>query len=144
MAKNLPQRIEPARLCDIGAKLEGHIPLKNMTRLADVLREKTGEMAVLLQFGKDKQGFRTICGKIQGQLMLTCQRCLQPFPYNVDLAVNLSPVATEKAALPAGFEALLVSDQPMPLVEIIEEELMLSLPIIAKHQEGECSVSKEL
>lgn len=142
MAKNLPQQIEPIPLCNTGVSLEGEIPVKRLSRLAELVGDNSGQIAISLQFGKDKHGFRTICGKIQGQLVLICQRCMQPMPYNVAVDIRLSPVFNEGQAanLPKDFDPLYVTEEPVSLKELIEDELLLNLPIVAKHQNGECSV----
>lgn len=142
MAKVLPRQIDPMRLCDMGAKLEGEIPLQAMKRIAELVAEKNGTAAISFVFGKERQGFRSICGKIVAHLVLTCQRCLQPMPYDLELKVALSPVYNEGQAanLPKDFDMLLVGEEPMLLVDIIEDELLLNLPIIAKHKDGECPV----
>lgn len=141
MAKNtLPRNIEPLHLTDIDATLQGELAVGNMPRLAALLREKEGKAVFSLKFGKDPQGFRSICGKIHAQLILECQRCLQPMAYTLDLAVKLSPMLTEKRmdSLPNDFEPLLVTEESILLSDIIEDELLLNLPLVPKHEAGVC------
>lgn len=145
MAKMLPKQIDPLHLCDRGARLEGEVALAGLKRVAEVTHEKTGVIKISLEFARDKQGFRTICGKIAGHLQLVCQRCMQPLTYPLDIAVKLSPVMTEAQAknlqgLPKDFDALIVDSESMLLADMIEEEIILNLPIIANHEAGKCPV----
>ncbi|MGB6976162.1 MAG: YceD family protein [Gammaproteobacteria bacterium] len=146
MAKGqLPKEIEPIRLADRGAVLQGSLSFQEMPRLLEVIVNTVGEIYIFLNFAKDEQGIRSICGKIQTTLALTCQRCLQPVAYPVDVAVRVWPVASESeiAEMPENYDPLLVTAEPMRLTEIIEEEILLSLPIVAKHATGKCPVKLE-
>lgn len=138
MAKlTLPKLIEPLRLVERGAVLQGKLKLQDMLRLSELLAEKTGDVQFQLQFEKDAQGLPCIYGRICCQLVLACQRCLRSLPYYFDLVVKLCPVLTDAAAgrLPEGYEPLIVAEEPMPLSEIIEDELLLNMPIVARHEQ---------
>lgn len=143
MSKNiLPHSIEPLHLTDMGATLQGELAINALPRLAALLYDPQGQVAFSLKFGKDSQGLRSICGKIHTLLILECQRCLQPVTYNVDLDVKLSPMLTEKGinSLPDDYEPLLVTEEPILLADIIEDELLLNLPLVPKHEEGDCKI----
>lgn len=139
--QSLPRLIEPLRLSERGAELEGELPLQGMQRLGELVMEKTGQVRIQLQFEKDAQGLHCIYGRICCRLVLTCQRCMRPLDYNFDIAVKLSPVRTDAAAerLPSGYEPLMITDGLMPLSDIIEDELLLNMPIVPKH-ETQCPV----
>jgi uncharacterized protein len=79
---------------------------------------------------------------LKGRLHLICQRCLQ------DCAVDLAEkrrfilLATEEEAddYPVGDEDQepLVASQQFNLLNTIEDEILLSIPLIPKHPEGFC------
>ena len=79
---------------------------------------------------------------LQGRIHLICQRCLQDCA--VDLAENrrFVLVATEEEAdaypLEDEEQEPLVASQHFNLLETIEDEVLLSLPLIPKHPEGFC------
>jgi uncharacterized protein len=139
-AKSLPKTIEPIRLTDIGGQLQGQISFAGMARLKNLLHEKMGKAEIKLTFGKDLQGIRNISGKIDSEIVLKCQRCLQPVAYKLAVPVKLSPIFNDAGAdnLPEEYEPLLVKEESMALVDLVEEELLLSLPIVAKHELGTC------
>ncbi len=140
MSERLPIFVDPIRLADTGRELEGSIRLAEMDRLASYLVEKEGEVAVELSFGVDDQGVRYLHGRIRGQLELPCQRCLGPVTVPVDRVIDLGLVTSEVEAerLDAGYEPLMVSGRSMRLSDIVEDELLLALPMIALHPPSVC------
>ncbi len=134
MLKNLPTLIDPKRLALHGAHLKGQVALAEMSRLHENLCEIRGDVHIDWLFATDEQNRTTIQGKVQTQLFLQCQRCLQPMSYPIDAKVALM-VVTEKQKndLPAGYEALTLTSTPISLITLIEDELILALPIVAMH-----------
>jgi uncharacterized protein len=79
---------------------------------------------------------------LNGELHLICQRCLKP--YVAQLAENrqflLLASEAEADAYPIEDDELepLVASQHFNLLETIEDEILLSLPLIPKHPDGAC------
>ena len=64
---------------------------------------------------------------------MICQRTLEAFAWPVSLSVHLGLIRLEadEAALPPGYEPLLVAgDGGLRLSDVIEDELILALPIV--------------
>ena len=139
----LPRVIEPLKLIEQRIDLEGTIALSDCERLREVLLDLEGDISVALQFGKDEQGQRVISGSLKAEVTMECQRCLQPVKLAVQGKINLAVARHEDAvkALPGYYDPLLLEAPEVELLPLVEQELMLSLPIVAKHPEGECSVS---
>ena len=81
-------------------------------------------------------------------LPLTCQACLQPYLESLDSDRDYILFETEEEAEAWDFdeenqdaEDALVSSDTFNLLETIEEELLLSLPLSARHPVGECQPS---
>jgi uncharacterized protein len=62
--------------------------------------------------------------------------------YPVDIELSLALVATEAQAdsLPDGYEPLVLDSPMLSLIALVEDELILALPIVALHPDSECSV----
>jgi uncharacterized protein len=79
---------------------------------------------------------------LNGRLQLVCQRCLQDCA--VDLAEARRFVLVDSEAQADGFpmedeeQEPLVATQHFNLLETIEDEILLSLPLIPKHPDGFC------
>jgi uncharacterized protein len=79
---------------------------------------------------------------LKGRLHLVCQRCLQECALDVEENRHFFFVASEAdaEAYPMEDDQLepLVASQQYDLLETIEDEILLSLPLIPKHPEGVC------
>ena len=79
---------------------------------------------------------------LKGRLHLVCQRCLQDCAVDLDENCRFLLVATEDEAdaypLEDEEQEPLVVSQHFNLLETIEDEILLSLPLIPKHPEGFC------
>jgi len=79
---------------------------------------------------------------LKGRLHLICQRCLQDCAVELDEKHRFILVLTDEEAdaYPIEDEELepLVVNQHFNLLETIEDEILLSLPLIPKHPDGFC------
>lgn len=144
--ERLPVHIDPIRMAESRRLLQGHLALVEMTRLGEALEDTDGEVAVSLEFGTDNEGIRYMRGRIQAEVSLECQRCLESMRYPIDseFALALVHSAAEAEALPSHYEPLLVEGEPLFLRDIIEDELILALPIVAVHAPEECRLDSSL
>lgn len=142
----LPDKIDPWRLTAEGGRLEGALALASLPRLAAELEHAEGEVRVALATGVDAQGFRHITGRLQTGIALICQRCLGPLQWPLDIAVSLALVRNETMAdrLPEQYEPLLVADGLISVADLVEDELLLALPLIPLHNHvQECATHVE-
>lgn len=140
MKERLPDRTDPYRLAQRGAVLSGEMPLAGMSRLAGSLVECEGVVEVDLRFGKDERGVAMVAVSLRTELSLICQNCLEALRYPVAVETVLGLVGSEAEAerLPEAYEPLLVGDEPFYIKDLVEDELILALPIIPRHPESSC------
>ncbi|MGF1613756.1 MAG: DUF177 domain-containing protein [Gammaproteobacteria bacterium] len=141
MSKGLPELIFPLQFARSGRSLQGRIPVARMERLAESLYSTAGEMRVELRFRRGNKGCLCVEGLIQGELRLVCQRCLESLPWlaHCEVRLGLIPTATAQEYLEPGYEPLVAQeDSPLPLAPIIEDELILALPIAPMHPKDQC------
>lgn len=141
MPRNLPDRIAPWHLAQSGQQVRGQLPLARMPRLAPVLLNQQGEAKVELVFGCDMGGRSYVHGHIKARLQLICQRCLQPLDWPLDIQVRLALMMAEAGIKewPDGYESWVVAWEEMAsLWSLMEDELLLALPIAARHRVDEC------
>ncbi len=83
---------------------------------------------------------------VQGEMVLTCQRCMGDLPHGIVLDRRLH-LARDEAELERLEEALgldgevILAGGKLNLVELVEDEVLLGLPLVPKHELGECSGS---
>ncbi|MGH8581739.1 MAG: YceD family protein [Gammaproteobacteria bacterium] len=132
--------IEPLRLAGHGIALSGSLPIARMRRLAGQLCDDAGEAGARLRFERRADGSRTLQGQVSAGLRIRCQRCLEPMEINIDTPIRLRLVSDPSG--PAGspdFDDLPVGTEPLSLVTLIEDELLLALPIAPMHEPRHCA-----
>ena len=137
MAKGLPTFINPSALAEKGVVLQGDISLEKMTRLADSLYNTEGQAHIDWSFSLDNQERVLIQGSVQTELAMECQRCLEVLLLPVDISVALMSLhkdQTEDNLLP-DFEVLNLEAIPVLLTALVEDELILALPLVAMHEQ---------
>ena len=139
----LPQKVDPFRFAENEVNLEGIIPLKDMERLLPSLQSDDGSVAVKMVFEVDEQGTHVVRGHYKTHLTLQCQRCMAAFEYEVSGNLLLGIVSDEEEidALPKGYDAAIIKDGSLIIKDIIEDELILSLPIVPMHDADDCKIA---
>ncbi len=139
-AARLPATVDPAKLADAGARLSGDLPLKAMDRLRAMCVDDETQACVVLQFERSGEpGLRRIWGDITITLHVACQRCLQPMSLVLDVHPSLIVVVLDQDSelLTQGTDVV-VADKPVRLARIVEDELLLAMPMIPMHDVSEC------
>ena len=141
---SLPSRIDPWRLTAEGGRLEGALALAALPRLVAELNRTDGVASVALVASVDRQGVRFIKGAVRTEVELVCQRCLGPLRLALDVTVSLGLVRSEAEAdrLPEEYEPLVVPEGIMHVADLVEDELLLALPRIPRHDDvRDCEVN---
>lgn len=138
----IPLQVEPRKLADRGISFTGEIPLAKFTRAAELLINTDGAVHVSVAFSRDEQGLPLVRLELAAQVAMQCQRCLENAEISVSGRYNYvvvrSAAQAESIALPDNYDALESSDEPLDLLALVEDELLLCLPIVPKHPQGEC------
>jgi uncharacterized protein len=75
---------------------------------------------------------------VHGSVWIECQRCLSPYSQHLDVDATYRIVATEEEAdeypLDDDEVEVIVGSRQFDLVDLIEEELLLALPLVPKHE----------
>lgn len=147
MEKFIPEHIDPFRYAEQNLHIDGVVKIADMQRLSSNLSSIGNDIvAVNLQFGVDEQKITFLKGHLATKLTLQCQRCMEPFIYEIISDFHLGIVSTldEANALPEHYEPALAKEGNLALRELIEDELILNLPIIPRHEPEDCKVKLPL
>ena len=82
---------------------------------------------------------------VSAQPEVVCQRCMQPMRWPVKVKSRIALVSDYNAAdrVPEGLEVFLVEADSVSVRDLVDEEILLALPNVARHEEGsECAGSK--
>lgn len=115
----------------------GRWPLRDLPRLRASLAALDGELDYAIHGRHDAMGRRALQLKLRGVLKLSCQRCLETMdtPLEVDAMLVLASSEAEldaDADDPSAPDRVLASRE-MPIRELIEEEVLLSIPFAPRH-----------
>ena len=145
MSPDLPLRIEPKRLARIGETIAGEYAIHDMQRLVELLYDSTGKVIFSLDFIFDNgQNIPLIKGSIEAQVNIPCQRCLGGMEFKIDNPVFLGITNSRSGSvsLPDECEPLQLDEDSILLQDLIEDELILALPISAMHNAHECNATE--
>lgn len=139
-----PGRFDALELAARGETLAGEVDLARRPRVADRLApEVPALIAWQIAGGRDELGRPTLRITIEGSLPVVCQRCLQPFeaPIAQRSELLLARDGTELKRLDAEASEVVLAAAPLEALGLIEDEMLLSLPFVPRHPEGQCPAS---
>lgn len=139
-----PQRLDVKAFAQAGGRLAGHDSLLKYERLAkeakglhpDLLVDWEALGEVRLPEGGAGQVWLRI--KARATFPMECQRCLTPVDVPLELEREFRFVADEATAEALDDECeedLLAISRDFDLHELIEDELLMALPVVPKHEE---------
>ena len=145
MRPHQPTRLDVSAFARAGATLEGTVPLLDLPRLLASTSAPSdtppGEAAWRAQghwrqpLGDQPQLRLQL--QAHARVWLTCQRCLQPAAHELAVARTLRFVPTEEEAARLDEaeeeEDVLALPRMLNLHELVEDELILALPLVPRH-----------
>ncbi len=117
----------------------------HLSRLGESLAEVGNQLSWGLVGGVAADSKPWLRLKVVGKLMLCCQRCLEPMQYDLDLE-SLFFLVPDEGSIPLDEDNLddqeyLVADEKMQVLDLLEDEILLALPLAPKHDPNECRAS---
>jgi len=130
-----PVQVDPLKCIEQDAKFSGSIAVSKLDRLQGFLANDNGETQVEIHFGHDEQGVPLLRGQCQAKVHMTCQRCMNPVEVDVQTSFELGIVFSDEKAkhLPKQYEPIIMESDSIELLPVIEDEMILSLPMFAYH-----------
>lgn len=134
---------DPAELLDVaalvahGSELEFEFELESLGRIAPLLSDRRGAARGRFRFHGEADS-ATADGHVKATLLMTCQRCMGEVAIAVDAECRLVFADSESAVMQVAADRELVTTQGgrISLAELVEDELLLALPLVAVHSEG--------
>jgi len=145
MSREFPDFVDPWKAADGRRTFQGTMPLKWMKRLAGMLAPEDSVQQAKLQaredagfrarFAYDEQGLVTIRLSVETDLALVCQRSLKPYLEKIRRQSILAVIEdiADQDDVPDLYDPVLVEHRRMPLLDIVEEELILAVPQVPRN-----------
>ena len=142
----VPEKLDVAAFARDAGQMSGEMPAVSLSRLSDMAAPEaptsawpavkwsaTGER----REPRGAQAQTWLYLEASAIAQLTCQRCLRPVQEHVEFTRWFRFVQDEAAASGDDVESdedLLVISRSFNLLELIEDELLLSLPLVPRHE----------
>lgn len=139
MQRELSETADFFKCAERHRSFEGDWPVARFERLKPVLNTDQGQVHARLEFG-ERSGIAYLKAEISTDLDMICQRCAQPMIQHIEGGFFFGFIRNEDQmdSLPDDMEPLLVVDEEQSVLDLVEDELLLSLPQVNAHAE-ECS-----
>ena len=140
-ADSMHRYVDVFELARTGGDVAGRAALERLARLQPSLADVAGELAYALRGFVDERGRPAAELDFRGTVHLTCDRCGRPLPFALGGSARYYFVRTEDelARIPVDD----TPDEPLlgaarfDLLELVEEEAILGLPISPRHADCE-------
>jgi uncharacterized protein len=123
------------------AAIDFTIPLSELPRVSHELSATDGEAIGKVRFSR-QLGHAVADLEVSAQPEVVCQRCMQPMRWPVKVNSRIALVSDYDAAdrVPEGLEIFLVEADSVSVRDLVDEEVLLALPQVARHDEdSECA-----
>ena len=132
----IAQKLDPIRSAQRRLGYEGIIPKECFKRLSDMVETILDDIEVTISFGVDLQGLTAIEGRACTAVKCVCERCGESVVEDLAVDFKYTPDQKKVEALGINVEYDFVEVDEfgeIDLVTLVEDELILSLPIVPKH-----------
>lgn len=139
MSRDFPDWIDPERAAQSEREYSGRVPLGWLKRVEDLLEQPEqddGWIDFTLRVWKDDRrgggDHPRLDLRLTGQVPMTCQRSLERYLQPIDGRSDLTVIGSEDElnVLPEDADPKVCPEGRLRLVELVEDELVLLLPVI--------------
>ncbi len=90
------------------------------------------------------EGHVAMDGSLRGRVTMTCQRCMQPAPVEVEdefqlMIVDSEAERVEREAAGGSYEPIVADPARLDTRWLAEEQTLLAVPLVAKHADETCA-----
>lgn len=120
----------------------GQAALAAMPRLQDRLAGNAGTVAYVVRGKLDQRQRPLLELEITGNPSLRCSRCLAPLDFALQLQSSvllMEPGAVMQEDDDPDSPEWIEAGPELDVLELVEDEILLSLPLAVRHEQGKCS-----
>lgn len=139
MSREFPDWVDPVKTASAEREFAGTVPLAWLDRLVGLLADPEGEAEFHLAFCFDDQRQVRVQVRVAARVWLTCQRTLERYQAEIAGSSTVGIAASEQdaEAMPEDYEPLLCEDGRLRLMDLVEEELILAVPLVPHKPDSE-------
>lgn len=143
---SFPKSIVLDKWEDAGFSWEGEVTPTQFSRLLELVDTQHRDIGIHLSCKLEKKdNINWLYMSFNGSLWVACQRCLQPLDIVLDYDTKLALLydETQSSLLDDDIDYVLLDEvidtqqhqRLLPLAELVEDELLLNVPLSAKHDD---------
>jgi uncharacterized protein len=137
--------IDSVEFARSGRRLQGDVALADMARLRESLGSGGEVLHYVLSGTLSEKGHPQLVCEVDGVLNLVCQRCMELLTFPLSTRSVLELVGEGGALPPLEDEDDTVDSIPadvaMDVLALVEDEVLLSLPVAPMHDAGGCGIA---
>ena len=109
--------------------------IEDLPRINEIASNNSDKIKVNYSFYLENNTTPCLDGEVSLIIYLTCQRCLEELPVSLNLNLSLAFVKNESQAeeLSKHLEIYLFEGEELSLMDLISDEILLSIPMAPKH-----------
>ena len=133
MSRDFPDWVHPGKAAAARRIFTGTVPIERLSKLDGlVVAGLDSEIRFRIAFAQDEQQQVRAEVEVSGHVPLECQRTLKVFdqPIASSSVVGIVASDAEVDGLPDDYEPKVCADSRLSLVDLIGEEVLLSLPLV--------------
>jgi uncharacterized protein len=141
----LPRRLDVIKFVDNETVLTGSLDVDLFKRFQEAVEDVNGPVDFKLAFQRDAENHMFIDGKCSTRATMVCQRCLDAVVVDVqgEFQIGLAFSDEKTKHLPKHYEpAIMDHNGNIDPWELVEDELILALPMFAYHADGKCEIKQ--
>lgn len=140
LTEPLPTTLDVRKAAARGVSVQGQVGIEKLHRLQQALASQEGMISAQCAFSRDEQYRSIVAIKVHANLQVTCQRCLDTMPIEVNTENELAVVRDDEQArqLPGRLDPLLLGEEDCNLWSLVEDEVILGLPFVSYHETESC------
>ena len=139
--------IRPENIATKPLVLKGTFVPADLERLEGAIADERGELRYEVAAALDRQRRKTVSCIIEGFVFLICQNTLEAFRHEISIRDRLILVDDESGLPPVGEESeeedYVVADEPLDVRDLVEDAVLLSLPMIPRKPGSEAAGKRE-
>ena len=139
--------IHPEHLALKARVFKGAFSPADLDRLQDVVADDRGELRYEVTAGLDRQRRKVVSCIIEGFVFLICQNTLEAFRHEISIRDRLVLVDDESRLPPVEEEGdaedYVVADGPLDVRDLVEDAVLLSLPMVPRKPGQDIPVKRE-
>lgn len=144
---SLSRRLEASRYVAEEQQISGSIAIgeDDFERFKQAIEGVAAPVEYQFKFYRDVEGHAVLKGKCATSVIMICERCLDKVTLAIAGKFQLGLAYSDEQAkhLPKSYEPALMDEKGnLDPWELLEDELILALPMFANHAESECKMTQ--